>query len=312
MQIHPAEILKALWRDKWLVIGIGLTAALLSVAYALTRKPMFTSEALLTVADDDSSTLGALGGVLGQVSALTGVLGMPRMGGTSVEEVTAVLRSREFSVRFIRNHDLLPVLFPEREWPSRKAPAGPAPSGSKPPPVSAADESGPGPRLRVEDILARFDTLRSITVDRRTNFVSLSFKARDPQTAQRVTRAMIDDVNAELRARALVETRRAEEFLHAKIASAQYESIKNTAAALLESQLKREVLAESRSDFALRMLDPPSLPETRSYPKRTKIVIIGGFLGGVLAVFIVLLRRRHALTRSTPPVSSAGTGTGVA
>ena len=300
LQVHPVEIIKVLWRDRWIVIGIGLLAAGLSVAYALTRKPMYTSESLLALANEDESALGSLGGVLGQVSALTGILGVPKLGGTSVEEVTAVMRSKEFSMRFIRKHDLLPVLFPEREWPARE-PAKPAADGTttEPAPLGVEDVGDSGPKLRIEDVLDRLEVVRTITVDRRTDFVSLKVKARDAATAQRVARAMIDDLNADLRNRALTEARRAEEFLQTKIASAQYESIKNTAAALMESQLKREVLAESRADFALRMLDPPSLPETRSYPRRSKIVILGGMLGGVFAVLLVLIRRRHQLTRSS-------------
>jgi uncharacterized protein involved in exopolysaccharide biosynthesis len=302
LQIRPAEIIKAFWRDKWIVIAIGLLSGALAVVYALTRTPMYTSEAVLAAPEDDKVGLGALSGVLGQVSALTGVLGMPSFGGASVDEVTAVLKSRDFSLRFIRNHDLLPELFPDRKWQPRPAATNAAPS----PPVKAgatppSSASGNGLRLRdsdgerilVEDVLLQFETIRTVTVDRRTGFVTLKVKARDPRVAQRIAQDMIDDINDELRRRSLGEARRAEAFLNQKIASAQFESIRNTAAALLESQLKREVVAESRPDFALRVLDPPSLPEMRSYPKRTRMVLVGGLIGAVIASFVVLFRQRR-------------------
>jgi uncharacterized protein involved in exopolysaccharide biosynthesis len=294
LQIRPVEIVKAFWRDKWIVIGIGVFAGALSVAYALTRVPMYTSEAVLASPEDDKSGFGALTGMLGQVSALTGVLGMPSFGGASVEEVTAVLKSRDFSVRFIRNHDLMPELYPERKW--MKAPAQPETPTGQPAAASSNElgyRSADGSQLTVEDVLDSFNQMRTITVDRRTGFVSLKVRARQPAVAQQIAQAMIRDINDELRRRALGEARRAEEFLNQKIASVQFESIKQTAAALLESQLKREVVAESRPDFALRVLDPPSLPEMRSYPKRTRMVFIGGFIGALVASFIVLIRLRR-------------------
>lgn len=296
MQITTAGLVRAFWRDRWLVVAVVVLAALLSVAYALTRKPEYTSEALLASAGDADSGMGALNGVLGQVSALGGVLGLPHLGGTSLEEAAATMRSREFTLRFIQEHGLLPVIFPDRTWTRQRLPAAQqdAATGSAAgaPWTTPSDD---GRMLRVEDVLDRFDTVRTLSIDRRTNFLTLSVRARDPRLAQSIARELIEETNSELRERALVEARAAEQFLQSKVIGAQYESIKNTAAALLEGQLKKEVLAESRSEYALRVLDPPSLPETRSYPRRTKMVALGVLLGGLGAAAIVLVRRRREL-----------------
>jgi len=319
LQIRPAEITKAFWRDRWMVIAVVALAGAASVAYALTRKPMFTSEALLATPEVDKSGLGALTGVLGQVSGLSGILGASTFGGASLDEVVAVLKSRDFTLRFIRNHNVLPQIFPDREWPAESAPPTALPPPPAPDATVAGTETGTesaaatanalvsqsaaaGLTLTVEDILDKFETVRSITVDRRTGFVSLKVHARQPEAAQRIAQTMINDINNELRRRSLEEARRAEAFLNQKIASAQFESIRNTAAALLETQLKREVMAESRPDFALRILDPASLPQLRSYPRRTSMVIIGGMLGSLVAAIIVLFRmraRRAAVVGST-------------
>jgi uncharacterized protein involved in exopolysaccharide biosynthesis len=190
----------------------------------------------------------------------------------------------------------MPQLFPEEDWPKPGVPGVPAAVDRNVPVTGTAlglVKPDGSRRMTIEDVLDRFGVMRTVTVDRRTNFVTIRVRARRPEDAQRMAQALIDDINFELRGRALVEARRAEEFLTDKVASAQFESIKNTAAALLESQLKREVVAESRKDFALRVLDPPSLPEMRSYPRRTRMVIIGGMLGSLLAAGIVLVRLRR-------------------
>lgn len=293
LQVRPLQVLSAFWRDKWLVICVVFLFGIASVAYALTRKPEFTSEALLAAPEEDGA-LGGLTGILGQVSALTGLAGLPSIGSTNIEEVTAVLKSRDFSLRFIQRHKILPELFPDLGLSSGTAgePGERERQGSLGSGGYKFDANIGSRKLTVEDILDRFNLVRTVTVDRRTGFVILRVRARSPEVAQRIAQAMIDDINGELRDRALAEARRAEEFLQGKIATVQFESVRNTAAALLEAQLKREVMAESRPDFALKVLDPPSLPELRSYPRRTRIVMIGGFLGCLAASVLVLVRMR--------------------
>jgi LPS O-antigen subunit length determinant protein (WzzB/FepE family) len=142
----------------------------------------------------------------------------------------------------------------------------------------------------MEEALKRFDRLVTVTVDRRTRFVRLAFKARTPKLANSLAQAMIADLNEEMRARALAEAQQIVHLLSERIATEQYASIRDTAAALLESQLKREVVAEVRKEYALKTLDAPSLPETRYYPRRTRMVIIGAFFGTILGAMWVLVR----------------------
>jgi LPS O-antigen subunit length determinant protein (WzzB/FepE family) len=166
-------------------------------------------------------------------------------------------------------------------------------------PVAAIPPPAPGPSP--DRAVRAFDEIRAVEVDRRTNFVRLSIRGPTPEIARAWATAMIDELNDLLRRRALEDAHRAVALLSQKVESEPLQSTRVIASALLESQLRHEVSAESRREFALRVLDPPSVPDERYAPRRTRIVLIGAAVGFLLGAMYVVLqaawrqyRRYHA------------------
>jgi uncharacterized protein involved in exopolysaccharide biosynthesis len=285
-----------------LLIAICVTiAAAASVAYALTRKPLFESEATLASAEKDTSQFAALSGLLGQFGGLANSLGLSGSTGAGIDETVTIMESRDFTLRFLRRNGIMPHLFPEL-WDAQKNAWRSDADSSLMSPVSAAEQpdAAQAPEAREpssERAVERFALLRQVTIDRRTGFIKLAMRARTPELAQKWATALIKDVNSELRERALAESRRTVEVLTEKLTSGSHEVVRTTAATLLEGQLKTEVLAQAREDYALRVLDPPSLPEQRWYPKRKRIVILGALAGLLLGVAWTLGRYAWAGAR---------------
>lgn len=65
---------------------------------------------------------------------------------------------------------------------------------------------------------------------------------------------------------------------------------------ILLRQYETAKLRESQDPVVIQLLSPPTYPEIRSKPERTKIVILATLLGGFLAVFAAFTR--HFLTLS--------------
>jgi hypothetical protein len=287
-----------LWGRRWTLAAFVAVAILTSAYYALTRPLEYESSAMLTQVKDDTSQLGgALSSVVGSIGGLVGGLGALGGGGTSVEESAAVLRSRDFALRFMKEHGVLPYLFPklwDREhsrWKPEAVSGGPSLGNtlagwlSSQPVVVPPLVIGPSS----DDAVRAFDRVRSADIDRRTNFVKLSVHGPSPQLAQEWAAAMIAEVNEELRARSVDDSRRAIKLLEQKVDDPAQQSVRVIASALLESQLRREVASESRKEFALRVLDPPSLPDQRFAPRRARIVMIGAVFGLLLGAAYVVL-----------------------
>ena len=166
----------------------------------------------------------------------------------------------------------------------------------------------PGPS---EDLAVKaFDNVRKVEIDRRTNFVRLSVRGPTPQVAQEWAQAMITEVNDALRDQMLQDSRRAVAVLSKRLETEQLQTVRVIGSALLESQLRHEVAAESRREFALRVLDPPSLPDQRAYPPRSHMVLIGAafglLLGAAYVIGITAWRQRDRPTGDAPRAASRG------
>src|SRR5262249_23773760 len=160
--------------------------------YAVTRKPVYESVALLAPVKDENLQLGGgMSGLIGQVAGLAGL----NLGGTSVNESVAVLQSRDFSLRFMRAHGVDRYLFP-RLWDERTQSWMPRSSSRLLPFLASLgipvelDRVTPAPGPSPDDAVRAFDQLRTAVIDRRTEFVKLSVKGPTPELAQQWARTM--------------------------------------------------------------------------------------------------------------------------
>lgn len=302
------RLLTSKW--KWLLLAAFL-GAVLGAVYSLTRRPVFESDALLApVKQGGDLDLGggALGGLVGEFAGVAGLSGLASVG-SSLNESVAVLDSRQFSLQFMSGNGVLQYLFPDL-WDAREQRWTNSGSGQTPgvlarlkgwlEPVPdwqfASHQPGPSP----DDAVKRFDRIRVAEVDRRTNFIQLKVRGPTPEVAQRWATAMVNQLNESMRNRTLDEARKAVALLTRYISTEHEESIHSAAVTLLEAQLRREVVAESRQEFAVQVLDPPSLPVERYYPRRGHMTLMGAFFGFLLAaigvVVVSAVRTRKRVT----------------
>ena len=317
--VNLRHLAALLWARRLTLAAFILVAALLSAYSALTSPIVYESDAMLAQVKDDNSQLGgALGSLAGSLGGLVGGLGLPG-GGTSVEESSAVLHSRDFSLRFMNEHAVLPYLFPKdwdrlaHRWKPGVVSGGPTWATSLAQALSSEPIVPPplvvGPSA--DEAMRLFDTVRSVDIDRRTNFLKLSIRGPSPQIAQEWATDMIQELNESLRQRALDDSRRAIKSLEDKVNDDTQQTTRVIASALLESQMRHLVSAESRREFALRVLDPPSLPDQRSAPRRGRIVLIGAGLGLLLgSSYVVLLSAWRARRRLAAVDAGSGGRTG--
>jgi hypothetical protein len=298
--VSARRLAALLWSRRWLLSAFVAVAAVASAVYALTREPRFESDAMLAQAREENGQLGgAIGGLLGEVAGMAGAL--LQGSSTSIDESMAVLTSRDFALRFMHEHDVLPYLFPQlwnpatRSW---KNAGGGARSIWSRLAGDAVVARPPGPSA--DDAVRGFNDVRVAVIDRRTNFINLKVRGPSPETARAWATAMIEELNELLRARALGDSRRAVDVLSKRAEGEQVQSVRVIVSALLEMQLRREVMAESRREYAVRTLDPPSLPDQRFYPRRTRMVVIGAALGFLLGALVALAQSAWRQRRRVP------------
>lgn len=268
------QLVAKLWaRRTWLIVSTAvLTIA--SVVYALTSERVFRATTVLASAKA-GGTQSALSSVLGQVGGLASLAGIDLgMKGPDTEEALAVLRSREFTVRFFEDEHVLRKIY-YKDWDERTQQWKP---GVKPPSIARAFEY--------------FDRdVRQIIQNRKTGLISVQIEWRDRVEAAKWANELVQRLNEEMRKRAIEDSNLSIEYLHKELESTSVVATRESINRLIEVQIKQRMLANVNQEYAFRIIDKAVVPEADEpvKPRRRKIVAAGMLLGFVLGAMLILL-----------------------
>ena len=282
------DLMRVMWRDKFLIIGLTALFGIGAIAYALLAEEWYAADVLM-VSAEDSSNSSLSGSLVGQLGGLAGLAGVSVTSGDSVEAL-AVLTSREFTGAFIEDEDLLTVLF-ESDW----------------------DEStqswmieNPDDWPDTRDAIKYFDeNVRTVSEDAATGLVRLTIEWTDAETAAKWANLLVSRLNNQMRQRALNDADRNIQYLTEALNSATVVTLQESISGLLETELQKHMLARGNEEFAFRVIDRAQAPKRRSRPQRTILVLIVSFLGGVISVLMVVIRHAASIDAKRAKRTSA-------
>jgi uncharacterized protein involved in exopolysaccharide biosynthesis len=299
-----ASIWRSMLSSKRLFAISTAACVLGGIALALFLPPKYTATVLLSPSENDAPG-GGLAALAGQFAGIADLAGMQLRGNVNSDEAMAILASREFTEQFIDKHGLLPILFKE-DWDSKKG-AWKASAGGNGimqsfsrwvarltgdrAAASGDVSSDGGPSLWQG--FRRFDSLRHIDKDRKTQMVRVSVAWRDPRIAAQWANDLVDELNRHTRDRAIRESARNREFLEGELAKTNVVAMQGTLYRLVESELKKAMVAAVREEYAFRVLGRALPPMQRTSPKRTQIVIASFAVGVIIAFCVAVVRARR-------------------
>lgn len=276
-----------LWSGRWLVILIGGIATVLAVVYALLAAEVYESRVVMMPADDGKSG-GGLSALAGQFGGLASLAGIQLSGGGSKSSMALeVLESRKFTMDFIQENNLLPILFPGRWDEARQGWVS-----------EDGEGNGQPPSLQMAAVLLNAAT--KVKTDTISGATTLTVSWKDPLIAADWANALVRRLNNDIRTRDVQEAEAAIAYLEGLLADTTNVDMRQTLYRLLESQTQTVMLARVRPDYVFRVVDPALPAERRSKPARTVIVLLGGVLGGligIIAVFARYVATRYQLSR---------------
>jgi uncharacterized protein involved in exopolysaccharide biosynthesis len=296
-EIDLRELFGVLWDGKWWIAGISAIASIIAVVFALSLPNIYKSEALLAPA---SSSSGGLGGLAKQYGGLASLAGISLPGGGSHDKTALsleVMKSRRFIAEFIEHHDLLVPLMASSGWDQS---TGDLIIDNEIYETTAKKwvRDVPPPKRPVpslQEAYEEFEELLSITGDQKGGFISISIKHYSPVVAQQWVVWLIEDINNTLREQDVSEAERSIAYLKQQVEATLLTDMQSMFFDLIQSQTETIMLANVREEYAFKTIDPAVVPEKKSEPKRALICALGALLGGMLAVFWVLVT--HYATR---------------
>jgi uncharacterized protein involved in exopolysaccharide biosynthesis len=274
--IDLRDVIAWLWSGRWwITASIALFGGAFA-AVALFSTPSYRASVVLISASADRAGLGnALTTALGSLSGLATLAGYNIGADASdTEEALAVLRSREFTEAFIRDKNLMPVLF-EDDWDAR---SGTWRSGVEPPTPAKAYKY--------------FDKkVRSIERDRRTGLITVHIEWRDRDQAAEWANALVARLNAEMRSRAIEKANASVGFLEKELLTTSVVATREAIHRLIEAQVRQRMLANVTQEYAFRIVDKAMAPDADdpARPRKLLLLAAGPCVGAVVGVAGVLL-----------------------
>ncbi len=291
-EIDLRQLWNVLWNGKWMIVGVTLLFAVVSVIYALSLPNIYKSEALLAPAEENSGGgLSRIAGKLGGIASLAGV----SFGGGEADKTTIaieVLKSRDFIAKFVQKHDLLVPLMAAKNWDrnldrlvidkdlydeaSRKWVRESDPPRASEPSMQEAYEE--------------FMRILSVSNNKETGLLTIGISHYSPSNAKEWVDFLVRDINNEVKQRDVLEAGKSIQYLSEQLEKTAIRDMKAVFYELIEEQTKTVMFAEVREEYVFKTIDPAIVPEVKSKPNKPLICILGVIFGGGFGSLIVLIR----------------------
>lgn len=272
-QAEFASLLATIWRRRWWLATCVLAFVGVSVAAALVLPRVYKASTVLVMASPTEGLGSGLASALGSLGGMASLAGINLDSGNErAEEVMAVLKSREFIEKFIREKNLSAVLYPG-DW---DAQTGTWKAGTRPHTLAEA---------------YKYFTAAIMTVKRAKGggLITLDIEWTDGAEAAAWANELVERLNAEMRKRALEQADKSMGFLEQELKRTTLVGAQSAISRLMENQINQRMLANVTTEYALRVVDKALEPDPRDpiKPRRVLIVICGFVLGLTIGLFLV-------------------------
>lgn len=254
-------------------LALGLIAAI--VAYF---SPKWYEASVVLSPVPASAASAFAGGGTGGLSSLGGLGGLAAMAGLSIggdskkSESVATLGSEEMTERYLKDNDLLPILYAKKWDKTRQA-------------WKKIDKDTPtlwkGYQYFKKNI-------RRIETDNKTGIISLTVRWTDPALAATWANGLARLTNQVLRDKAIRDSERNIEYLTGEAAKTSIVEARQAIYSIMQGEINKEMLARGADEYAFKIIDPARTPERKTSPITTLWGVMGLLVGFFLSSFAVL------------------------
>lgn len=290
-EIDLAELWRAIWAGKFIIILVSALFAGASIFYALSQPNTYKASALLAPASSERG--GGLAGLAGQFGGLASLAGINLGGGGDKTALSLeIMKSRSFLENFIIKHDLLVPLMASNSWDinSNQLIYNEEIYNSQTKQWLREVKLPKKPEPSLWESYIEFSKLLSVSQDQTSGLVTIEIEFYSPDLAKQWLTWLIEDINSFIKEQDQIEAQNSIDYLTQKLDEITVSNMETVFYQLIEEQSKNMMLTQVKAEYVLKTIDPPQVPEEKAGPKRALIVVLGTMLGGILSVLIVLVR----------------------
>jgi uncharacterized protein involved in exopolysaccharide biosynthesis len=276
--IDLSEIFSILWKRKYYIMAFVILCSLLSVIYALNKDNIYESAAVLKPTDNSKTDmLSNLSGL----SSLVGISGLGSSGEVSIfAEMSVLSKNKEFLGGFIKRNKLTDALLPKPEMKDSK-----------------------DFKEHKDFILANILSKNiMISEDTKTKFITFAYRDKDPAFAQRVVKALLNDISDVLKTNQLENIDQKIENYKDEMDGIADITLKNKLSEYVATLIQSRVMANADEYYGFTLVIEPAVPDKldKVGPKRA-LICMASFIGSLfLSIIGVFLFEYIQIIRKQP------------
>lgn len=270
------ELIKVIADYKIVVIAIMAAVLLTAVVYSFAATKIYQAEVMIAPADDAASGGAGLSSVFSRLGGIPGLSSFSRIARQDkMAQGIVILSSPKFTMEFIQENNLLPVLFAEK-W---DAEAG----------EWLVDKPEDAPSLSDGHVLFEKEILEVVEED--SGMITVAVRWSDPELAAAWANQLVRRINANLRSRAIEEANKTIEYLNSEIEKTLIVELRQAIYFMIENQINVRTMANVRAEYAFKVISPAYPPEADRFIEPNRLLIFAGalVLGPVLGIFACFL-----------------------
>ncbi len=254
------------WSMRMRLVAIWVVVVLIVLVRVLTMQGLYTSSCLLVPMSLEQVDEAGQSG-LGMTSARRLL-----SGSASRDDYTLVgfLQSRRLTDTVIDEMKLKRELFPKR-W-------------------DADDEEwieSAGGEPSIQESRRIMQTRTDVSYDEYTTLLSLSVHWPSASRAKEITDAYLEIGDRLLREAAITEGERRVEELRREMTQTSVSDVGVFLAEEMTQAISSLTSIRARAQYGFRVVDPPAVPDLRSWPPRTLFMILAGLLTGLIELGVL-------------------------
>ena len=290
-ELNLADIWQILWRAKWILIGVALVTAVISVVFVRQLPNVYEGKAVLAVVSKGGSgSLARLSGQLGGIASLAGI-NLSDNGGDQSKLALEIAKSRDFISRMINEQNMLVPLMAAENWDPQSDTLSYDTSkyqdGKWVREVKYPFTTEPS----MQEALKAFNDIFHLHHSKEYGTVTLTFQHYSATLAAQWANAFGRMLDNEMKQRDIREAQHSLQYLQRQLETTELEALRQALYQLIEEQSKTLMLAEVSDEYVFKLIDPAVREQLPASPKRAFIVVLSILLTQLLTCFVILLVR---------------------
>ena len=278
------EIKSVIGFNLWKIVLLSLVVGFSTAIWMFMKPNLYQASAILAPIGEESKPSSAMGALIS--------FGIPVGSSSKLEELEALFRSDDLTVRVFRKHNLWPIVFGDYFDPT---------TGKLK--ICWADRLLFG-RGKTE-VPSDWDAIRSagksfkVSTNKKMGTLFIAFETLNPAASADIVRYYLDEAKSRLQEEALERATTNKRFLEEQIGKSMDPLSRERMYAVYGQEVEREMMARNREQFGFKIIDAPRVPDRKASPERAWNISIAFLLAILVGCLVSIVRGRKGI-QETP------------